>query len=152
MRSRTWGVAYLMFCVFFVNGQNSIKVTKIASGLSIPVDIAHCNDDRIFILQKAGKIRILQNGKLLDSTFLDITDKVNSRGNEQGLLGLAFHPDYKNNGFFFVNYIDKSSPAQTIVAKYKVSSIDSNRAVNAETVLLRITQPFTCLLYTSRCV
>ncbi len=143
MRSRTWGVAYLMFCVFFVNGQNSIKVTKIASGLSIPVDIAHCNDDRIFILQKAGKIRILQNGKLLDSTFLDITDKVNSRGNEQGLLGLAFHPDYKNNGFFFVNYIDKSSPAQTIVAKYKVSSIDSNRAVNAETVLLRITQPFT---------
>ncbi len=65
MRSRTWEVAYLMFCVFFVNGQNSIKVTKIASGLSIPVDIAHCNDDRIFILQKAGKIRILQNGKLL---------------------------------------------------------------------------------------
>jgi glucose/arabinose dehydrogenase len=143
MQNRKLGIAFLMLCVFFANGQNLIKITKIASGLSIPVDIAHCNDDRIFILQKAGKIRILQNGKLLDSTFLDITNKVNSRGNEQGLLGLTFHPDYKNNGLFFVNYIDKSTPAQTIVAKYKVSSIDSNRAVNSETVLLKIAQPFT---------
>ena len=80
--------------------QNTIALKKVVGGLSIPIYMTHAGDDRIFIVEKAGRIKILNNGKIQDTVFLNITSKVNSRGNEQGLLGLAFHPDFKNNGYF----------------------------------------------------
>src|SRR5258706_5557159 len=74
----------------------------IAGGLNRPVDIqsAYDGSGRLFVIEKFGKIRIYENGKILDTPFLDITDRVNDSGNEMGLLGLPFHPDYRNNGCF----------------------------------------------------
>ncbi len=95
---------------------------------------------RLFILEKAGRIRILQNGQLLDQPFLDISSRVGSSGNEQGLLGLAFHPQYAQNGRFFVNYTDNNG--DTVIARYQVSSDPNLADPNSEVKLLGVDQPF----------
>jgi len=93
---------------------------------------------RIFIVEKTGRIKIVKWSTLLPTAFLDIHTKV-SGGGEQGLLGLAFHPDYANNGRFFVDYTDTTG--DTVVAEYHVSA-DANIADPAETVILHVAQPF----------
>ena len=76
---------------------------EIISGLQRPVDLQADGSGRLFIIEKVGRIRIIQDGQLLGQPFLDISDRVGSSGNEQGLLGLVFHPNYAQNGRFFVN-------------------------------------------------
>src|SRR5688572_2075803 len=87
---------------------NPAKITfqEVASGLNKPVFITNAMDgsDRIFIVERAGKILIMKNGVLLPTPFLNIQSSVKSSGGEQGLLGLAFHPAYATNGTFFVFY------------------------------------------------
>ncbi|MCS7073389.1 MAG: PQQ-dependent sugar dehydrogenase, partial [Bacteroidia bacterium] len=123
--------------------QTQITLTQIASGLNKPVGIENCGDDRLFIVEQNGYIEILDpiTGNLNPQPFLDIDAKVGSSGNEQGLLGLAFHPNYKQNGYFFVNYTNNSG--NTVIARYSVSVTDSNQAnPNSEQILLTITQPY----------
>ncbi len=123
--------------------QNTIALKKVVGGLSIPIYMTHAGDERIFIVEKAGRIKILNNGKIQDTVFLNITSKVNSRGNEQGLLGLAFDPDYQSTGYFYVNYINNNTPNQTVIARYNVSSLNPNKADStSEKILLTIDQPF----------
>lgn len=75
--------------------------------LSQPVGITHASDERLFINERDGVIRILDTGEILDQPFLDIRDRVNIEGNvEQGLLSLAFHPNYTENGYLYVSYTD----------------------------------------------
>ncbi len=115
---------------------------QVVSGLERPVRLAVASDGdpRLFVLEQAGLIRIVQNGALLPTPFLDIRDRVGSQGFEQGLLGLAFHPQYAQNGYFFVNYTDRNG--DTVIARFRVSA-DPNRADPAtEEVLLRISQPY----------
>jgi glucose/arabinose dehydrogenase len=115
----------------------------IASGLDRPVGVWNAGDGsgRLFVIEQAGLIRIIQDGAVLPTPFLDIRDRVGSQGNEQGLLGLAFHPDYPDQGTFFVNYTDKLGDTQ--IARFKVSAADSNLADPAsETRLLDIPQPY----------
>ena len=110
--------------------------------LSDVVGVANAGDGsgRLFALVRSGSIRVIQNGRLLGAPFLDITRQVTSRGTEQGLLGLAFHPHYAQNGFFYINYIDLNG--NTVIARYHVSS-DPNRADPASAqVVLRVQQPF----------
>jgi glucose/arabinose dehydrogenase len=76
----------------------------------------------------------------LDTPYLDITDRVGSGGNEQGLLGLAFHPNYQVNGLFFVNYTDKNG--NTVIARYRVTGDPNVADPTGEMALLRVTQPF----------
>ncbi len=112
----------------------------IASGLSRPVDVQAANDGsgRLFIVEKQGDIRVYENEKLLDAPFLDITDRVNMGGNEMGLLGLAFHPNYENNGFFYVNYT--GTGGNTRISRFQASGNFADPA--SETVLLVIEQPY----------
>jgi len=112
----------------------------IASGLHRPVDIQSANDGsgRLFIIEKAGDIRIYDNGQLLDAPFLDITDRVNASGNEMGLLGLTFHPDYKQNGFFYVNYT--GADGNTRISRFHASENVADS--QSENVLLVVKQPF----------
>jgi glucose/arabinose dehydrogenase len=116
-----------------------------ASGFTKPVDIASTyinGDKRLFIVEKDGKIKIINADKSVNSTaFLDIDSKVNSGANERGLLGLAFHPQFNNNGYFFVNYTN--SGGHTVIARYKADSPDAT-TVNASTekIILTINQPF----------
>ncbi len=114
----------------------------VAAGLVRPVNIQSASDGsgRLFIIEKVGRIRILQDGKLLDSPFLDISNQVGSGGNEQGLLGLAFHPNYAENGLFFVNYTDKNG--NTVIARYHVTADPNVADPNSEVALLHVDQPF----------
>ncbi len=114
----------------------------VAAGLVRPVDIQSARDGtgRLFIIEKPGRIRILQNGMLLERSFLDIDDRVRSFGIEQGLLGLAFHPHYSENGSFFLNYIDRSGA--TVISRFEVSTDRDLADAAGEEVLLRIRQPF----------
>ncbi len=91
------------------------------TGFSEPVDIANAGDgsNRIFIVERAGFIKIIKNGVILSTPFLDIDSIVRSNGQEQGLLGLAFHPNYNSNGYFYVNYIDEDGDTQ--ISRYNVS-------------------------------
>jgi glucose/arabinose dehydrogenase len=125
----------------FPNPDNYAWETVI-SGLDRPVDLQHAGDGsgRLFIIEKVGRIRVFQDGQLLDTPYLNITDRVGSGGNEQGLLGLAFHPNYAVNGLLFVNYTDTSG--DTVISRFRVTG-DSNVADHTgETVLLRVSQPF----------
>jgi glucose/arabinose dehydrogenase len=113
------------------------------AGLQNPVDIANARDGsgRLFIVEQSGRIRVTKNGQLTPTPFLDLTALVQF-GGEQGLLGLAFHPEFRDNGLFFVNYTRRDDGA-TVVARYRVSVNDPDRADPASAVqLLLIPQPF----------
>ncbi len=124
--------------------QPTIQLTNFASGFTKPVDMTHCGDDRKFVVEQDGRIKIINGaGQTLTPAFLDISGPVHSTGNEQGLLGLAFHPDYANNGYFYVNYTTGSGAGTTRISRFSVDPADSNRAlVASEQILLTITQPF----------
>lgn len=118
-----------------------IDLEKITGDLNRPVGMANAGDgsQRLFVLEKQGMIRIINNGALVASPFLDITDRVGSTASEQGLLGLAFHPDYASNGFFFVNYTDLNG--DTTVSRFQVTD-DPNRAdPDSERIVFTLAQP-----------
>lgn len=111
-----------------------------------PVDFQHAGDgsDRIFVVEQRGVISVFVNDPAVDgkSNFLDISARVKDQGNEEGLLGLAFHPDYQSNGYFFV-YYTAASPNRTVVSRFRVSPSNLNQAdPNSELVILEFSQPF----------
>jgi glucose/arabinose dehydrogenase len=108
--------------------------------LQRPLDLQTDGSGRLFVIEKVGRIRIIENDQLLETAFLDITDRVGSSGNEQGLLGLAFHPRYQENGRFFVNYTDTSG--DTVIARFQVTSDPNLADPNSEVPLLGYDQPF----------
>jgi len=112
---------------------------------SSPVFLTSAGDstDRIFVVEQAGRIKVFQNSSSTQTskTFLDITDRVTS-GGETGLLGLAFHPDFKNNGYFYVDYTTPN-PLTTRISRFQVTSNPDSADKNSEVVLLYFTQPYT---------
>jgi glucose/arabinose dehydrogenase len=118
------------------------QLTPMLSGLSSPVFVTHAHDgsNRLFIVEQPGLIRILRPGSSTPTVFLDIRTRV-LFGGEQGLLGLAFHPQYAANGRFFVNYTRRPDGA-TVIAQYLVSASNADVAETAETILLTIPQPY----------
>jgi glucose/arabinose dehydrogenase len=121
----------------------TIQLQPVAFGFASPVTVTNAGDGggRLFIVQQTGEIRILIDGTVLPTPFLDISDLVGCGCGEQGLLGLAFHPDYANNGFFYVDYTDDAGDTQ--VERYTVSAKDPNVADpdSAYTILTQ-DQPF----------
>jgi len=117
----------------------TLGVEEIARGLQNPVYLtAPAGDARLFIVEQPGRIRIVENGQLLDKPFLDITGRVGF-GGERGLLSVAFHPLYRANGFLYVNYTDKDG--DTRIERYSVSA-DRNVADAASArIVLTIDQP-----------
>jgi glucose/arabinose dehydrogenase/plastocyanin len=128
-------------------GDPKIELVKVASGFNDPVNIAFPNDGsgRIFVVERGGKIRIVDaDGSVRDEPFLDLSAQVTTvGGGEQGLLGLAFHPDYATNGRFYVDYNAKTANNDVFVTEFQLSD-DPNRAdSSSERLLLRIERPFT---------
>ena len=118
----------------------NVVLQPLASGMTQPVAITHAGDARLFITLQPGMIVVYDGTQLLPTPFLDIRSIVQD-GGERGLLGLAFHPRYTENGFFYVNYTDLAG--DTVVARYRVSAADPNRAdPNSAFTLLFIDQPF----------
>ncbi|HEY3345939.1 MAG TPA: PQQ-dependent sugar dehydrogenase, partial [Anaerolineaceae bacterium] len=115
---------------------------QVAAGLAGPVGIANAGDGsgRLFILLRSGTIQVLKAGQVLNTPFLDITNRVNSSGSEQGLLGIAFHPQYQQNGFFYINYTDLNG--DTVIARYHVSGSADQADPSSEQVVLRVQQPY----------
>jgi glucose/arabinose dehydrogenase len=94
----------------------------------------------MFVVEQAGRIRIAENGRLLQAPFLDISDRVDSNGNEQGLLGLAFHPRYAENGLFYVNYTDTSK--HDVIARFHVSGDPERADAASEAILISVDDPY----------
>ncbi len=120
----------------------TISLQPVVSGLKSPVGVYNTNDgsNRLFIVQQGGAIRIWNGSQLLPAPFLDI-DPLTNGGGEQGLLGMAFHPNYKTNGLFFVSYTDLSG--NTAIARYSVSVGNPNVAnASSGTIILTAMQPF----------
>ena len=116
-----------------------ISLTQFATGFTNPVEITHAGDSRLFVVQQGGLIKIVNaNGTTNATPFLNLSSII-STGGERGLLGLAFHPNYATNGFFFVNYTNTAG--NTVIARYSVSS-NPNVASTTGTILMTITQPF----------
>jgi glucose/arabinose dehydrogenase len=123
-----------------VDTATAARLQTVATGLDFPLHLtAPPGDARLFIVEKSGRIRIVEDGRLLPEPFLDLSDRV-SAGSEQGLLGLAFAPHYAASGRFWVNYTDLGG--DTRVVAYRVSA-DPNRADPAsEALVLTVEQPF----------
>jgi glucose/arabinose dehydrogenase len=116
--------------------------TEVASGFQHPVDIQNADDGsgRLFIVEQPGRIRVIQSNQLLATPFLDITDRVDDNGSEQGLLGLAFHPNHEQNGFFYVNYT--RAGGDTVIARFQVTGDPNLADPNSEKRLIEVEQPF----------
>jgi glucose/arabinose dehydrogenase len=121
-----------------------LGLVDFASGLDQPLGLTHAGDNRIFVYEQEGRIKIIQpNGQVLATPFLNITGRVESGGNEEGFLGLVFHPNYANNGYFYVNYTHTSGgTTYTRISRFTVSSNSNVANVNSEEVLLTVVQPF----------
>ncbi len=119
------------------------KLTQVASGLSKPVYFTHSGDGtgRQFIVEQSGKIKVWQNGTVMPTPFLDVSSLIATGGSEQGLLGLAFSPNYAQNGQFFIDYTN--AQGDTIIARYTVSASNPNVANAASaTQVLFVDQPY----------
>lgn len=111
---------------------------RVTAGFERPTFVTGAGDGsgRLFVVEKAGRIRIVEGGRLLPEPFLDIDDRVKSSGNEQGLLGLAFHPDFERNGRFFVAYT-ANDDANTL-AEFRAAPGADRADAASERVLLAI--------------
>lgn len=119
----------------------TIDLELFADGFDRPAEIVNAGDSRLFVVEQTGRIQILNaDGTTNDTPFLDLSAMV-SNGSEQGLLGLAFHPLYETNGYFYVNYTD--ADGDTVIARYTKSTTDDNAADPASAlVMLTVEQPF----------
>lgn len=132
-----------------IPGSGTTEVTLtlelVTSGLDGPVYVTHAGDERLFMVESPGRLRIWRDGELVAQPFLDLTPQVLS-GGERGFLGVAFHPNYSvpdmpGQGLFWVNYTNLDG--DTVIARYTVSPEDPDQAaLESERVLLTIEQPF----------
>jgi glucose/arabinose dehydrogenase len=140
--TRSFALVPLFLISFTPALAQEIALEQVTGGLQLPVAVTHAGDSRLFITQQRGTIAIWDGTRILPTPFLDLTNLVLCCG-ERGLLSVAFHPQYAQNGYFFVNYTEVAGPGTTVVARYKVSATDPNRADPASAkVLLKILQPF----------
>lgn len=124
----------------FAYGQQ-VGLELFASGVSEPTEMVHAGDSRLFVTEQGGLIKILNADGTINATpFLNVSSLLASAGGERGLLGLAFHPDYANNGYFFINYTNTSG--DTVIARYTVSEDENVADASSAIILLTIDQPF----------
>lgn len=121
---------------------SDIGLEPVAEGLTQPLAVVDAGDDsgRLFVVEKPGTIRIVQDGAVLPEPFLDITDRVGDGGFEQGLLGLAFAPDYADSGLFYVDYTDEGG--NTMVSRFAVTDDPNIADPASEQAILRQEQPY----------
>ncbi|MCU0491312.1 MAG: PQQ-dependent sugar dehydrogenase [Chloroflexaceae bacterium] len=119
----------------------NLTLQEVASGFTRPIHVTSAGDGsgRLFVIEQRGIVNIVREGQRLEQPFLDIEPLVGSSGNEQGLLSIAFHPEYASNGQFFVNYTNREG--DTVVARYRVSADPNVADPGSATVLLTIDQP-----------
>lgn len=134
-------VLIIAFFTIVAKGQ-TVALQSFATGFTAPVEITHpVGDSRLFIVQQGGIIKIVNTAGAVNATpFLSLPNTLVLSGGERGLLGLAFHPNYATNGYFYVNYT-RAGDGATVIARYSVSA-DADIANTTGTVLLTIAQPY----------
>src|SRR5438132_8114819 len=129
-------------------GGTAIKSVLVASGLAHPtyVTAPPLDPNRLFTVEQPGPIRLVKNGALQTTAFLDIQSKVESGGTEQGLLSVAFHPDFETNGFFYVNYTSQPNgtiaAGDPVVARYHVTPTSDQADPLSAQLVFTVHQPF----------
>ncbi|MEZ5569098.1 MAG: PQQ-dependent sugar dehydrogenase [Halioglobus sp.] len=122
-----------------------LSATRFATGLNQPVVITHAGDDRLFVVERTGRVRVIgRSGNVRQTPFLNIASRVDSGASEMGLLGLAFHPQYASNGYFYVYYTYDPGPGldRTRVSRFSVSADRNVADSNSEFILMEFEQPF----------
>src|SRR6266852_8026197 len=136
---RTFALTTLLLAAVSVSAQDpQIQLRRAISGLSEPVAITNAGDSRIFITEQRGKIVIYDGTTVLPTPFLDVASLISCCG-ERGLLSVAFHPRYRDNGRFFVYYTDRNG--DIVIARYKVSANPNVADPSSATVILKIAHP-----------
>jgi len=123
----------------------NLTLTTVVSSLSGPLALERPpGDNRFFVVEQRGTIRIIENGALQPGNFLDIQSLTNFDGNEQGLLGLAFHPNYSTNRLFYVNYTTDTGGRHTVIAEFQTDAANPNHVdPGTQRILLTVSQPDT---------
>ena len=133
-------ITSLALLLSLAGSAQTIELEPFASGFSSPVDIQNMGDERLFVVEQNGLIKIIApDGTTNATNFLDISSQTNG-GGEQGLLGLAFHPDYINNGYFYVNYTKNNGDTQ--ISRFTVSTDPDVANAASELEILEYSQPF----------
>ncbi len=117
-----------------------VGLEPVADGFGAPLYVTNAGDDRLFVVEKGGLIRIVEGGAVAETPFLDVTDRVGSESSEQGLLGLAFAPNYAESGLFYVDYTDLDG--NTVVSQFTVTDDPSVADPESEQVVLTQEQPY----------
>ena len=122
-----------------------VELVPVASGFSSPLDVQQAGDNsgRLFVVEQGGKIKIIQNGSVLATPYLDVSSLIVS-GGEEGLLGLAFHPSYSTNGCFYVNYTTTrlNGTLQTAISEFRATTANANTVnTTSEHILFTVNQP-----------
>ena len=139
---------YILFfftSLFLFAKDLGLSSIQIANGFTKPVYVCQPpgDNDRLFVLEQKGIIKIIKNGMTVRKPYADLRNKVHNPitpGDERGLLGLAFHANYQNNGFVYINYSDKND--HTIVSRFRVASDPDRLDTKSEKVLIKLKQPF----------
>ncbi len=128
-----------LFCTGALCAQQ-LDLELFAGGFSNPIEVVNAGDDRLFVAQQGGLIKVLNaNGNTNSTNFLDVSGLTTASG-ERGLLGLVFHPDYADNGYFFINYTNTSG--NTVIARYSVSGTNPDVAdADSAEIMLTVNQP-----------
>lgn len=143
------GLVLIARCLFVSLSPAQISLVEAFPNLrfDLPVDFQSPRDGshRLFVVEQEGRIRVFENHPGVSETrlFLDLTDSVSyENGSELGLLGLAFHPGYASNGFFFINYT-AANPLRSIIARFRVTTDPDSADLTSEVRLIEIPQPYT---------
>lgn len=132
-------VSLILLCILNTSWSQTLNLQSFGTGFTSPVEITHADDSRLFVVEQTGRIKILNpNGTVNATPFLTVSSII-SNGGERGLLGLAFHPNYTSNGYFFVNYTNTAG--DTVIARYSVSA-NPDIANTTGLILMTITQPY----------
>ncbi len=144
MKSKFLLLLFVLFGLFIrVNAQLQPDLELLASGFDSPIGIVNAGDDRLFVIEQRGHVQILnEDGSVPETPFLDLSDVVSQSGFETGLLGLAFHPNYSENGYFYVNYT-RESDGTTVVSRFSANPANPGQADReSEVQMFTVEQPY----------
>lgn len=144
MKNRNLLIPFLALSPFLISGQiihPDYELEIFVQGLSAPLGLENANDGsgRIFIVEQGGRIKIIENGDVLATPFLDISTQITT-GGERGLLGLAFHPNYPANGYFYVHYTDMDGDSQ--ISRFTRSANPNHANAASEFSIMNVEQPY----------
>ncbi|MEX0997767.1 MAG: PQQ-dependent sugar dehydrogenase [Flavobacteriaceae bacterium] len=137
---KTFYTCLFSLLIATVSLSQDLELQLVANGFSSPLELKHAGDDRLFVVEQGGRIKILNSDGTINPTpFLNISSSISS-GGERGLLGLAFHPDYASNGFFYVYYTNPAGNSQ--ISRFSVSGDPDVADPSSELQMLSFNQPF----------